>query len=116
MPELSCVQSIRFILNRLAVVKPSHGILFFLHPGYILPDTVNPCERGISAAFFDAPNSRKHSMVKAYNGLNGITRPHGIDVTRLFGSPQIRRLSADQRTYKLHCIEHPTKDTGKDAS
>lgn len=69
---------------------------------------------------FDAPNSLKHSMVKAYHGLNGITRPHGIDVTRLFGSPQIRRLSADRRTdgptYKLHCIEHPTKDTGKDAS
>lgn len=58
---------------------------------------------------FDAPNSLKHSMVKAYNGLNGITRPHGIDVTRLFGSPQIRRLSAHQRTYlqaALHWASH----------
>ncbi len=42
MPELSCVRSIRLILNCLAVVTPSHGMLFFLHPGYILPDTVNP--------------------------------------------------------------------------
>lgn len=58
---------------------------------------------------FDAPNSLKHSMVKAYHGLNGITRPHGIDVTRLFGSPQIRRLSADQRTClqaALHWASH----------
>lgn len=60
---------------------------------------------------FDAPNSLKHSMVKAYNGLNGITRPHGIDVTRLFGSPQIRRLSAHQHasTYlqaALHWASH----------